>query len=678
MTDLQSFELEKELGVRLFPSVGKRCIHVAGHSDELVCKALERLGVLLTIKVSNHKHTGLRNELTMPQKRLVENPLRAENVVYAEHHVYLIKHGTQTIPGFTADIRYMANIEPRLTPSTLLDRLTVDRLENAYRSMYQQACSLRVCPYDPSKNHPVSLLGPKVDARPRDRTKLGNRPTTATKTFDGLAVAADELSLPTQIQTQEAANPVETWIKKLPVHAETVTVTNKQLPESQAADRPPPRDTSEDLMNFGDEASASCYGAPVATPSETMTGTSETTPTSGNQILSLSRDFSALQTSSGTSSMETVSELCQNGLAFTGDDCLIDMLAAVETTSPKEALRSTVNWKMQPLVASLLDNGETTNSEALSTSYPPVMMESPTQEQNATPSPQTDQRRPQQGTAASDLKDAQGAKGVKVTKKQGSTQKAKGPKPLDSHGLPSSGSQPRQPSSLDKTGAPGQLLATKDFEDEIESAMVTHLSMDSYRRGRVAVRAEFGRIILKSVDESGLAFNSENTRSNGWTNPDLIGKLNKGYGDNKHIHFTNILSTYAYDIEDMINTKAQGARLWEEKPNRAWTTYCFHCVWGPEDHIFRFIVDIEDDGSSSGNDSFSYSIRYPDNAPSADKPMPVYVHAICRHWDLRIVTSHAKTDELEVKFGAFARRLMRSLSVSYVVEHYPCPLLVSH
>jgi hypothetical protein len=362
--------------------------------------------------------------------------------------------------------------------------------------------------------------------------------------------------------------------------------------------------------------------------------------------------------------METVSDSRRNGLAFTGDDCLIDMLAAVETTNPKEDLRSTVNWKMQPLVPSLMDNDEVGNSEALLTSYPPVVVESPTQEQNATLPPQTDQQRLRQTTAASNLK---GAKGVQARTRQGTAQQAKPRKPLGSHGVPSANSQPEQPSNHDaRTGAPGQPLATKDFEDEIESAMVRHLAIGPYRRGKVAVRAEFGRTILKVVAESGIAFNGENTESNGWEKPALIAGLNRDYGNNKQIHFTNILSTYAYDIEDMINTKVQGARLWEEKPNRSWTTYSFHCAAGPKDPPVQFIVDIEDDGSPSGN--FAYSIRYHNNAPGPDEPMPVYVHAICRNWDLRIATSHAKIDELQNRFGAFARRLLRSLSVWYVTE----------
>ena len=261
-----------------------------------------------------------------------------------------------------------------------------------------------------------------------------------------------------------------------------------------------------------------------------------------------------------------------------------------------------------------------------------------------------------------------GAKRVQATKRHGTAQQAKPRKPLGSHGVPSANNQPRQPSSHDaRTGAPGQLLTIKDFEDETESAMVRHLAIGPYRRGKVAVRAEFGRTVLKSVAYSGIAFNNENTRSDGWNKPALIEGLNKDYGDNKLIHFTNILSTYAHDIEDMINTNVQGARLWEEKPDHSWTTYSFHCAAvGPKDTLFWFIIDIEDDGSSSG--SFLYSIRCHDNAPGSDKPMPVYVHAICRHWDLRIVTSHAKTDELEIAFGAFAHKLLQSLSVWYVME----------
>jgi hypothetical protein len=65
MTDFQQDQLGKELGVQLYPTVGKKLIHIAGHTNELVCKARQRLGVLLDIRVSDCKHTCPGRELTM-------------------------------------------------------------------------------------------------------------------------------------------------------------------------------------------------------------------------------------------------------------------------------------------------------------------------------------------------------------------------------------------------------------------------------------------------------------------------------------------------------------------------------------------------------------------------------------------------------------------------------------
>lgn len=193
--------------------------------------------------------------------------------------------------------------------------------------------------------------------------------------------------------------------------------------------------------------------------------------------------------------------------------------------------------------------------------------------------------------------------------------------------------------------------------------MIRLLQLGPYRRGKVAVCAELGRAILEGVHESGLAFNDVNTPSNGWKKPELVKKLNQSYGMNKGIQFTKVLSTYACDIEDMINiTSPNGTRLWAQKPSRAWTIYSFHCALRSTDNLIQFIVDIEDDGTSSG--VLSYSVRPHHDPPCADRSMPVYVHAIRRHWDMQIVLSQIKSDRTAKAYECFAKTLLQSLSIS--------------
>jgi hypothetical protein len=210
----------------------------------------------------------------------------------------------------------------------------------------------------------------------------------------------------------------------------------------------------------------------------------------------------------------------------------------------------------------------------------------------------------------------------------------------------------------------GYLPVTEDFVDEIHEAIATLLSSGPYRRGKVEVRAELGRIILERVERSGLAFNNESEKSDGWEKAMLLERLKADFKRDQDIHFTKILTAYAPNIEDMINTEAEGAQIWERKPSCASTTYSFHFGSRSEKDISPFIVDIKDDGTLSTE--LSYSIRLCHNVSAWDKPMPIYVHAICRHWDLRIVTCHTKTDEVEATYGPFARDLMQSLSILYV------------
>lgn len=207
----------------------------------------------------------------------------------------------------------------------------------------------------------------------------------------------------------------------------------------------------------------------------------------------------------------------------------------------------------------------------------------------------------------------------------------------------------------------GQLPAMNDFATEIEAAMARLLSSVPYRRGSVALRAEFGRVILANMDFSGLAFNDANTESKGWKKGALIRELNAHYGRGKHLHFTKILSTYGRDVEDMVNTKSYGARLWQQNPDRAWTTYSFHCTLRHAQNPGRLIIDVEDDGTPSK--SLAYQIRQDHGRRGTDGLLPIYVHAIRRNWDMRIVLSHVKTDDMQQLHGSFAKALVQSLSV---------------
>jgi hypothetical protein len=653
-------EIQDDLNVKMTVRLAGKLVYIAGQSEESVGKAREGLRVMLAMRVSSCKRSLPRMGAHKQLQKLRPGCLRAVHLVYAEDYANPIMPNLGDTREIRADMRYLANIDPKLASSTLLDRLTVDKLEESYKKIYQQACSIRICPWSPDKSCFVSLLGPKVSAKSRDRTMLGNRPKISTRTIEKLALPDKEPSSPVLHRAAEGASKVETWIAKVQAHVGPVTDTGRSLLDAQAVGRPTLAPAGEDLIDFHQEPLTTHHGPAsgnaAAKPDTTLLDDDCPLP-------ALSQDFSALRLEPGTSGAETMSNSLLKELAFTGDDCLVDMLAAVATPVPEGCSTQSVTWRMPSLVPAPTQHEEDEDGTADPDMYLSVLEKSPRKSKTATSSHQTDQQATATGNRS--VRHCSGGLGAQQTKEQKTTQQAAYRNPSRSSVYPTPppdcGSIPRDPD---------RLLATEAFRSEIEAAVARLLSMGPYRRGRVAVRVEFGRIILEGASDTGLAFNPANTRSNGWVKPELVGRLNRGYGENQNVHFTNVLSTYAYDIEDMIGMTANESRLWEERPSRAWTTYSFHCALRSTDKLRRFIVDIEDDGTS-GN-SFSYFIRLPHDVPSQDKPMPVYIHAIRRHWDLRIVTAHVRPEDMDKAYECLAITLLQSLSVSYVFGFNPC------
>ncbi|KAK3903773.1 hypothetical protein C8A05DRAFT_43054 [Staphylotrichum tortipilum] len=618
--------IKEDLRVELFFGPAGKLIDIAGDCEESVHQARDRLRTLLTIK-----------------KLLACSP-QTTNLLYAEGYA---DPPDQLEPGaapvFDADIRYLANIDPKLPSSTLLDRATVEDLEGSYKTLYATASSIRLCLWNPDKNCRVSLLGPKVAFQDKARTVWGNRPPVATKEVSEVAYTSEEPTSFNPGQTPDAAGLVETWIKELPAQhefaagADTHALLGDQTPVRRSETA-----MSESLIDLTNEPATPSCGTPMETPpSKTLV---DSTAAGDTRISPLCSGVSATPREElGMSIKGTVSGIHVgkggNELAFTGDDCLIDLLAAVRTSSPMDSLQVSIQWEMPPLVPSPPRNESDEGTTGGLSQISSTKNDSPTEGEAPISRRRKDQRHSQQTTD--------------LGKKIGPSRSGK---PLES---PPRGSRP---SPSDQLESSGYRAATKQFTEEIETAIAKVLSLGPYRRGKVSLRAELGRAIFEAVDPSGLAFNSANSPSNGWKKPTLIKKLNKDYGENQNIHFTKILSTFGCAVGDMINAKASGIRLWEQEPNRSWTTYSFHCSLRSNNNEGRFIVDIEDDGTSKGN--FSYSIRPHNDVFPPDQPTPIYVHAVQRNWDLQIALAHVETDKAEMEYGAFADALMQSLSIS--------------
>ncbi|KAL2145301.1 hypothetical protein VTI28DRAFT_7518 [Corynascus sepedonium] len=607
--------VEDELNVKLDARLNGKLVHVGANNEESIHEARKRLEVMLTIK------------------KLLPISSRAAHVVYSEHDINLVD------VNFKADIRYLANIDPKLASSTLLDPAMVDNLTESYKSIYRDASSIRICLYAPDKGCYISLLGPKVNVTPRDRTVFGIRPTITVKTIEKIEITAGLDSL----EQNQTRSQVEDWIRQLPAVEEFVSYPAHHFLGDQVASKPPAAPIEEAAMQLHNSGKSSYQERSTVPASEMMTAQ----PAAALMSQSF-KNISSLQPESGMSSAETMGRTCSNELEITDDDRLIDMLAAIDTKCPSNGPKPAIEWGMPSLIPPPSDDVKRAeNMNGLNSEH--LVVGGVTQNGDSIPISQLNRRYPQPVTTT------ECNRGI-ITSGCGSF------KTPETHWLASPNAQANQHLPLvSKTVGSGCLQFNEKFVQEIEAAMVRLLVLGPYRCGKVEVRAEFGRIILEGVDPSGLAFNNANMPSDGWTKAHLLRNLNKYFDGRKNIGFTKVLSTYGLDISDMVNIQLNGTRLWEENPDRVWLTYSFHCGPRSKNDRSMFIVDIEDHGTNGIQ--FSHSIRLHDSVENLDKPRPIYVHAIRRHWDLRIVTSHVKTDELEDMYGVFASNLLRSLSV---------------
>jgi hypothetical protein len=290
------------------------------------------------------------------------SPHRAENVLYAGDYQDPSGHN------FTVDIRYLANIDPKLASSTLLDRVTVDALEESYKAVYREAYSLRLCSWAPDKGFWVSLLGPKVVVRAKDKTMLGNRPVPTTRKVEKLLEAAQAPN--SRGSGESLENPtshVETWIERLHLadvgSAAGTASAVRHLLDAQASSTAQSVAASEDLIDFANEPLQECHDTSVAA-SEIISVQTDHTPEAQDQIPTPCQDLlTPSREERGMSDGNPDAEFQSDGgsgscLSFTGDDCLIDFLAAVRTTTPTDAPEPSIHWEMPSLIPSLTDDHE--------------------------------------------------------------------------------------------------------------------------------------------------------------------------------------------------------------------------------------------------------------------------------------------------------------------------------
>lgn len=569
-----------------------------------------------------------------------------EHVLYAEDYV------EKKAADFKAETRYVANIDPKLAASTLFDRARARDLKESYMTLYREAVSIRHCYWDSFSGYWVSLLGPKVPGGSGKKYRLGNRPNISLKMASELLPSTGESIL--LMRNGETDMRVWTWISGTTGDVESIPSPAGDPSNEASLARPdpnppaigsPPRPSSSTAA--ANESLIDRLDEPIEGVSTTRSGdlrSSVTGPVDKaaetdeivRQIASLIlRQFPELSENQPNSSRTGAESTPETESAESRDDAESSEGSINELPSKGASSVSLID---------LQSPGDPGSSKGVSN--PPISWDMPALVPQSVSTARSRDAHSPGKRSKSGNNNLQPMKNQAVQKQAG-----------------------KLAASLPKASNPrlreaGRLPATEKFIEEIEAAMAKLLVTGPYRRGKVELRAELGRVLLSGLDVSALAFNDVSTPSNGWEKAELLKKLGIYFGQPKDIHFTKILTTYSSDIEDMINIKSGEARLWKENPSHAWTVYSFRCALRSKDRPIQFVVDIEDDPTA--HDPFSYSIRLLENVGAAQGLLPIYVHAIRRNWDLGIRMSYVNTERAEKAFGCVAISLLQSLSVSYV------------
>lgn len=696
VTETGYTQLESDTGAIISFTPSGTLVYLGANNQESIDEIQQRLDVLLELK-----------KTAQPQP---------EHLLFAEDYV------EKKLPEFTADTRYMVNINPKLASTTLLDRLKVQDLQGMYTKIYEEGCSIRLCTYDWDLNCHLSLLGPPIIGRSSRKYIFTNRPIATPKDVEGSFVAANPqppiaLAMPATPATPDP--PVVTLVTTQVDQHVDPTITPATYRASSKEEK-----VTKWIESIPDNAGIISYpGSPEGvTQASQVFGTIRSGSVAqtdselpGKDTLPVPDDLIDLETNTAqipqpkpagheqTIVSQTLEEVNPEDLARRFEK----LVALLSNTTPKLPLDAqfngaydmTVGTSHFPGLQSLLEMEKKTSSadqtpgsgarrtasESLIELFPSGSGSGPSGSPGASITwsmsplvPQTVSKTTNLGRSATR---SDSFVGVLPTSSSTPTT----PTPLvkvverdetDAHrfrrylesGANAFETMNQQAKSKKIVPSPGKENTTwvekspPTFTEEINAAITRLLATGPYLRGRVSVTAEFGRAILLKMDPSGLSYNASRSPSNGWRKTVLMDHLNSLMTKDETFQFTTILGTFAADVDGMINTRDKDNCLWKENPTSSWTVYSFHCfsISPPG----RFIVDITDDLTSG----FSYKLRRYTRRLGFNGNVAVCVHGLLRNWDLRIKLSHDEDEFNEQLFSTFARALIDSLRISRNTE----------
>jgi hypothetical protein len=187
-----------------------------------------------------------------------------------------------------------------------------------------------------------------------------------------------------------------------------------------------------------------------------------------------------------------------------------------------------------------------------------------------------------------------------------------------------------------------------EFIQEIEENFRYLMQPAQGFRGQVQVQAEFGRILLNSINRKHITPKgaTDNTKSSE--------QLQSILGSEDFAFFTNVLSTSRGEMPYLLNlTDGKGNGLWDTADGAAWTVeydFCFVDRLAPHGKSrFRVVIDGE-----------KLTVRIEKARPLDD----IYAHGTCRHWDIKISATGIESGEsLREKYNALAQAIRSSLHV---------------
>ncbi|KAK3341244.1 hypothetical protein B0T25DRAFT_557794 [Lasiosphaeria hispida] len=561
-----------------------KVVYIGGWTPESVQEAQRRLQVLLEIKKlpasGGHLH-----------------------VLYVDNYVERSKSKKE----IQADLRYMANIDPKLPITTLLDPTVLKSIRGSYKRLHEEGVSIRLKLYDPMSRLHISTFGPKILDRADSKQHLEHRPSMSLRQTQHTFPAAGQ-------------NPVN---------------LNRHLLGS--------------VPNTGTQVSEWMKGIPnrgsIAGPGSDLG--SHGTYDTGQSLQSGS--YSDLQRRNGHSAS------LSRSLASQSQKSAIEPNAPVPTGSPSfDLLGSGGNRKKTPDCLSSAEpaippgkaqlhpshmNGDGMSKTKFKYRQPPLPPPPPPPPAKPKIPQKTEPHIQAPGSCAS-----------------GSSEGS-----VDSDD-DNEGDPDKNENRSGITAEINNLGHSAEFLNELDTALSERVESGPYKR-KFAVRAEFGRLILAHVHEKNLSFNSPARASNVWGKTNLLESLNKG-GEEKFssTHFTKILSTRESDMNNMIGFTRERTRLWKTVPDETSIVYSFYCA-SIKHNTMLFVVDIVD---GKGDNGFSSSVRpytyRPDETYDADGVTPVYVHGLRRNWDLRIMVSYMEPT-YEAKYEVYAAALLGSLVI---------------